>query len=79
MTTQTLGNRPKIYWVGRSPVACDCCGIGIHSVFVDGATILGPWGNLHPACHANIGRGLGLGLGQRYEKQADGRWLRVEG
>jgi hypothetical protein len=78
MQTKTEG-RPALYWHGPAPNACDCCGIGIHSVFVDGATDRGQWGNLHPTCHERIGRGLGAGRGQRYEKQVDGRWLRMEG
>jgi hypothetical protein len=77
---QTKTENPiGLYWIGGVPTYCDCCGIGIHSVFVDGATARGSWANLHPACHERIGRGLGAGRGQRYEKQIDGRWLRMEG
>jgi len=71
--------KPALYWHGTIPAGCDCCGIGIHSEFVDGATIHGPWANLHPTCHLRIGRGIGPGLGQRYRKQDDGRWMKVEG
>ena len=71
--------RPKVYWCGSPPPACDCCGIAIHAEFVDGATKGGAWHALHPACHREIGVGFGIGKGQRYERQADARWLRVEG
>lgn len=69
---------PPRYWMSDVPTACDCCGIGIHSIFVDGATRKG-WANLHPTCHERIGVGLGVGKGQRYEKQDNGRWMKTGG
>ena len=51
----------------------------VGGVIVDGKTRAGPWALMNPASHVVFGCGLGLGLGQRYEKQADGRWLKVEG
>lgn len=75
-----MSTRINVYWVGTAPAKCDHCGISIHNTFVDGATEpQGRWGNLHPNCHRQIGRGLGIGRGQRYERQIDGRWLRTEG
>jgi hypothetical protein len=71
--------RIAVYWVSPAPTNCDCCGIPIHNEFVDGATVYGPWANLHPVCHKRIGKGLGKGLGQRYERQPDNRFMRVEG
>jgi hypothetical protein len=68
-----------IYWVGESPSRCDCCDKPIRDLFVDGKTKGGPWGNLLPECHATIGLGLGMGLGQKYQRQEDGRWLKIEG
>ena len=36
-------------------------------------------GMMTPASHDYYGRGLGTGYGQKYMKQADGKWLKVEG
>jgi hypothetical protein len=49
---------------------------------VDGKTKHGPWALMSLASwheHSGTGGRLGLGLGQRYRRQADGRWLKVEG
>lgn len=52
----------------------------IEDEFIDGKTKMGPWANMSPASFAKYGIGrLGTGHGQRYKKQADGRWLKVEG
>jgi hypothetical protein len=67
------------YWMGPAPEKCDLCSTPITKVFIDGATSHGPWGNMCPTCHAFDGRGLGVGRGQKYQKQADGRWQKVGG
>lgn len=68
----------KVYWL--SPVGdLDDFGNAIHDTFIDGKTRLGPWGLMTPEAHAALGCGLGLGRGQKYVKQADGRWLKTEG
>jgi len=77
-------NKPaqKRYWMGTDPKACDICRKDFEDTFIDGATLRGPWANMCPACWD---RGLGLGgactegRGQKYQKQADGRWLKIEG
>ena len=51
----------------------------ITDTFIDGVTVHGPWAIMTPASHERHGRGLGTGQGQKYKKQADGRWLKVEG
>ncbi len=44
-----------------------------------GPTTRGPWGCICRDCF-NLSHGrLGLGLGQRYERQVDGKFLLVEG
>ena len=68
----------QVYWL--SPLgAADDFGIPIAQEFVDGKTRLGPWAIMAPSSFKIMGVGLGLGRGQRYERQADGRWLKVEG
>lgn len=47
--------------------------------FVDGKTAMGPWAIMSPASFSEFGLGLGTGRGQKYRRQADGRWLKVEG
>jgi hypothetical protein len=47
--------------------------------FVDGKTLYGPWANMHPETHEVYGVGLGTGRGQMYQKQPDGRWLKIKG
>lgn len=70
----------KKFWIGEPPTECDICGKPITDQFVDGATVKGPWACMDLECHSIYGVGLGLGRGQFYEKQLDGRrWLKVEG
>lgn len=67
------------YWNGPVPAKCDLEREPIMDAFVDGKTIFGPWANMCPKCHQSYGIGLGTGKGQKYERQADGRFLKVEG
>lgn len=67
------------YWqsaVGET----DDFGDSISDEFIDGRTVHGPWALMTPKSFRlhGIGR-LGTGAGQRYEKQADGRFLKVDG
>jgi hypothetical protein len=76
MPTAT-GKRP-VYWMG-STASCDICKMPLGKRIIDGKTNSGLWALMDPACHRNHGRGLGVGFGQAYEKQDDGRYLKVEG
>lgn len=68
----------QVYW--RSPVGVkDDFGDEVEDTIIDGATTMGPWGLMTPRSHRRYGVGLGLGRGQKYERQADGKWLKVEG
>jgi len=67
------------FWLGKPPVACDLCSAGIETQFFDAKTHKGPWGNLCPKCFAAEGRGLGTGLGQRYDLNEDGHWEKTGG
>jgi hypothetical protein len=67
------------FWTGDVP-AKDDFGMTINDEFIDGKTRSGPWATMTPMSWRAMGIGmLGLGRGQRYRKQADGRWLKVEG
>jgi hypothetical protein len=72
-------SEPK-YWTGEIE-HCDICrtkAINL-TVVVDGATRMGPWALMCHDCFTRHGIGIGLGVGQRYQKQPDGRWLKVTG
>jgi hypothetical protein len=67
------------FWMGHVD-RNDDFGDMIAKEFIDGKTTLGPWGIMTPKNWRRHGIGrLGLGCGQRYEKQTDGRWMKVEG
>jgi hypothetical protein len=67
------------FWQGAAPAACEVCKEPIKLVFVDGATVHGPWACMCAACHARIGRGLGVGKGQQYRKGHSRRWFKAAG
>lgn len=75
-----MGTKTKPrYWAGSVGLTDDF-GVQIRRVFIDGKTLHGPWGIMTPTSWREHGVGrLGSGLGQRYEQQADGRWLKTEG
>ncbi len=66
------------FWQGSEPKTCDCCNQAIVSSFIDGKTIYGQWAVMDTACHKKLGTGLGIGKGQQYDRQPDGRWIKVE-
>lgn len=70
---------PVMTYFTPTPERCDVCGDALRSVMYDARTTFGPWGNLCSVCFAKVGVGLGTGLGQRYERQTDGRFLKTDG
>ena len=67
------------YWMGDVP-SLDDFEVPITDEFIDGKTVFGPWATMAPASWRANGIGsLGTGRGQRYRKQDDGKWLKVEG
>lgn len=63
-----------------SPVRnCDLCHTSIRVTFVDGKTRGGPWALMCIACFSYHGVGLGTGHGQRYKKDGQGEFIKVEG
>lgn len=70
----------KVFRAG-DPGKCDFCNQPLTDEFVDAMTNRGPWANMCMHCWP-INRAtarLGPGLGQRYKRQEDGRFLKVEG
>lgn len=76
---------PKRFWMGSAPVRCDLTDTNtsadhdLSKEFVDGATRMGPWAIMCARCARMRGVGIGRGMGQRYQRQEDGRWLKVAG
>lgn len=71
----------EVFWCGEIGPQDDF-GRPIFDQFIDGKTVHGPWANMNPTSWKREGGTngkLGTGYGQRYEKQPDGRWLKVEG
>lgn len=67
------------FWAGKVNEVDDF-GKPITNVFIDGKTSCGgSWGIMSQISHRRHGVGVGIGLGQVYEKQSDGRWLKVGG
>lgn len=49
-------------------------------IMYDAKTVHGPWANMTEASFRKNGVGrLGPDLGQQYQMQADGRWLKISG
>jgi hypothetical protein len=72
----------QVFWLGGNPDNCDTCKGAITDEFVDAVHVSGSWAIMCPQCHSNprISRGkLGTGFGQRYTRQPDGQFLKVEG
>ena len=68
-----------VKWVGTL-TTCNVCKGDYHGVMYDASLrSFGCWANVCSGCFARYGKGLGVGLGQRYEKQQDGSWLKVAG
>lgn len=58
--------KTKNKWLSPVPEVCDMCKSKFGKHFYDAATIYGPWANLCEPCFDTFGKGLGIGLGQKY-------------
>jgi hypothetical protein len=68
------------YWMGGVPTRCQISDQPIKTMFVDGRVPrLGIWAIMTPGTFRENGGTLGLGRGQLYEKQSDGRWKKIDG
>ena len=69
----------KVYWTGTLP-DLDDFGVPYKTIMIDGKTKNGQWALMTEQSFRNYGYGqLGTGWGQMYEKQPDGRWLKIKG
>jgi hypothetical protein len=72
----------RTHWDTKLPTE-DCMGKPITDEFIDGVLIgfggQTGWAIMTPETHHKYGVGLGTGKGQRYRKQPDGRFAKVEG
>jgi hypothetical protein len=72
-------NAKAVYWL--SPLGYrDDFGAQYDNIMIDGKTRIGPWANMTQESWRCHGVGcLGTGYGQKYQKQTDGSWLKIEG
>lgn len=71
----------QVFWAGEIS-ELDDFGSPIDDTVIDARTIRGPWMLMTPSSFALYGGTegrFGIGLGQRFVRQSDGRWLKVEG
>ncbi len=68
----------QIFWCG--PIdKCQLTGDELGDTMYDARLPSGQWGNIGQRAFEENGCRLGTGLGQKYKRQEDGRWLLVEG
>lgn len=73
-------SRPR-YWSGDPGTTCQVSGKPFNGVMYDASlpTHGGRWANICQETFDEHGCRTGLGQGQKYELQEDGRWLRTAG
>ena len=68
-------------WIGDE--TCSFCQQNFKELglefLIDGKTVYGLWATLCEPCYAMHGVGLGQGLGQKYQLQANGDYVKVAG
>lgn len=68
-----------IYWCGPLSDNCQLSGKPFGDTMYDANLPGVGWGNFNEETFNSRGGRLGTGFGQKYEKQSDGRWLKVAG
>ena len=66
----------KKIWMGSTK--CDICGEELTKTLIDGRTSNGSWAVMCPKCHKIHGVGLGTGKGQKYVRDTEGDFVKVE-
>ena len=82
--TYGLGQKTDkaVYWLGELGGFDDFglpYGTRPGPIMYDARTAPGPWANMTPVSFDLHGGRIGQGLGQKYELQSDGRWLKIDG
>ncbi len=67
----------QVEWMGETK--CDVCHHECGKELYDAKTKFGGWATLCQSCYIAMGVGIGTGLGQKYEKQPDGKYVKVKG
>ena len=68
----------EVVWTGSK--TCDFCHKEISDILIDGKTMMGPWATMCPSCHRFYGyKRFGTGIGQKYKKNSDGKFIKIEG
>jgi len=67
------------YWLAPVPAKCEISGCEFNGVMYDAKIPGGGWANIAFETFTRLGCSLGVGRGQKYRKQDDGRWLCVAG
>lgn len=65
---------------GSPPTRCECgCGRDLTTAFVDGRLRYCPaWGYFAPSCYASLGVGFGTGRGSQWQRNAAGKFAKVQ-
>ena len=66
------------YWIGEI-TSCDLCHGPFRGDVMYDANVGGPWGNICQRCFDMNGCNLGIGRGQKYQKNSNGRWKKIAG
>ena len=66
----------KKIWMGSTK--CDICGEELTKTLIDGRTSNGSWAVMCSKCHKIHGVGLGTGKGQKYVRDTEGDFVKVE-
>ncbi len=68
----------EVKWMGSK--TCDFCHKDIDDILIDGKTRIGPWAVMCSNCHIRFGYPtFGKGIGQKYKKNSDGDFIKIEG
>lgn len=67
----------KKKWMGKTPELCQLCDEVIKGKFADFRVPGASWAIACPTCHASYGGGVGTGIGQVYEENEHGVFIKV--
>lgn len=67
------------YYIGKAPTHCQMLGDPITDTFYDCKTTMGPWANVGQRYFEQGQCRTGTGLGQKYQLQENGQWLKTAG